>query len=169
MQSLQKWASDWGDIASISGLVLSLIGFVATLIGVYKSKNAADRAAEAASQMKDRLIRGETISDLAAALAIMDEIKRLHRANAWQLLPDRYAVLRQRLIRIHATEDQLTVIQKEHLEHAVAQFAKAEEKVDLALTQRSAMPNPAKLNQVVSTQIDKIDSILRSVQLQQRV
>lgn len=44
-----------------------------------------------ARQVKDRIATLDTLADVSAAIAIMEEIKRLQRASAWQIALDRYS------------------------------------------------------------------------------
>src|SRR6266849_960441 len=87
-----------GDLASIVGVAISVIGFIVTVWNVRRSKSAAERAEAAANEARS-LVRGyQTIADFSAAIAIMEEIKRLHRTGQLDMLLDRYAALRKVLI-----------------------------------------------------------------------
>lgn len=163
---LRSWASTWGDLASVSGVLLALIGFAATLWGVLKAKSAAESASAAAQSTRTTLLLIDTVADLSSALAMMEEVKRLHRAAAWAVLPDRYSALRRQLIRIRSSNH---LVQPEHhgiLQTAIAQLLSVEQKVDVALARGTPPPSTAKLNQVVSTQIDSVESVLRTLQRQ---
>jgi|SRR5580692_7667789 hypothetical protein len=98
--SIFKWIAEnhIADLASIAGVVISITGFVVTVWNVRRSKSAAERAEAAADQTR-RMIRGyETVFEFSAAIAIMEEIKRLHRVGQVDMLLDRYATLRKVLI-----------------------------------------------------------------------
>jgi divalent metal cation (Fe/Co/Zn/Cd) transporter len=69
----------WGNFSSVVGLVVSLIGFVWTLIIVWKSKTAAQKAEEAASTMKEVLLKSESLTNCSAAISIIEEIRTFHR------------------------------------------------------------------------------------------
>jgi hypothetical protein len=89
-----------GDLASLAGVIISFIGFVVTVWNVRRSKSAAERAEVAANEAR-RVIRFyETVSEFSAAIAIMEELKRLHRLGATDVLLDRYAALRKALITV---------------------------------------------------------------------
>lgn len=158
------WSNHWGNVASIVALVITVVGFVATLIGVYRAKSAAEEAKDAAVATRDTLLYTDTIAELSAAIATMDEIKRLHRAGAWAILPDRYSSLRQKLIRIESSNTSLDDEYRADLRIAVGHLSRFEAKVDSALSTGSIPPNPAKLNQIVSAQMDTIDRVLRTLQ-----
>ena len=156
----------WGDIASVVGLIISIVGFIVTIRNVKRSKTAAQRAEEAATQTRDAIIRAETIIDFSAALTIMDEIKRLHRAGAWNYLPDRYSTLRKMLISIRTANITLSVQHQTALQGAIQHFSNIERRIERALISNSAKPDAAKLNAIVSTQIDKLSEVLTAIRQQ---
>jgi hypothetical protein len=92
----------WGDLASLAGLAL-------TIWAVLKAKKAAEQARDAAQQVKERIASLDTLADVSAAIAILDEIKRLQRLGAWQVVLDRYSILRRHLIRVEQLNPALTV------------------------------------------------------------
>jgi hypothetical protein len=61
---------------------------------LWRSKKAAEMAQEEVRSVKQAIARSSTIADFSAAITSMNEIKRLHRLDAWIVLPDRYAALR---------------------------------------------------------------------------
>ncbi len=77
MNSLRHWAAQWGDLASIAGLGLTIVGFVVTIVGIRRSRAAAEAAQLAAEATQASIAQYDAIADLSAATAIMDEIKRL--------------------------------------------------------------------------------------------
>lgn len=85
----------WGDVASVAGTGIGLIGFLITICLAMKAKNAAQAAQEAADSMKADFHRFDLVHDFAQVFAIMEELKRLHSANAWPILPDRYSTIRR--------------------------------------------------------------------------
>lgn len=89
---------DVGNIASVVGVMLSLLGFSVTVWNVVRSKRAAEQTEKAVKSVRDRLTAIDTIADFSSAIAIMDEIKRLHRQGAWVILPDRYSALKKALV-----------------------------------------------------------------------
>ncbi len=65
----------WGDLASIAGLVLTLLGFSITIYGVWKSRSAAESANAAANEARLAIIQTEVISSFSSAVTAMDEVK----------------------------------------------------------------------------------------------
>jgi hypothetical protein len=154
----------WGDIASVAGAVISIVGFAATIIAVRRSKNAAQRAEEAAREVKTEIVRADTIMELSAAITIMEEIKRLHRSNAWTILPDRYSSVKRLLISIRASSPNIQDEQKQSLLAAIQHFSTMEKKVERFLADPvQSAPNAAKLNEIVSSQLDRVNDTLAAI------
>lgn len=152
-----------GDLASILGLIIAVIGFAITIIGVWKSKSAADSATDAANQAREAISRTETIANFSSAVTAMEEVKRLHRADAWEVMPDRYASLRKTLITILTNHKNLTDEHKASIRSAVTQFRELENSVENYLANKKTSPNSAKLNKLVTSQIDKLDEVLHFI------
>lgn len=150
----------WGDIASVAGVIISIIGFIATIINVARSKRAAQRAEEAAIDARESILRSDTLMELSTALTMMDEIKRLHRATAWNLLPDRYSLLKRHLVSIRTSNPQFIDAHQAALQSAIQHFSTMEKRVEKTLAGRVTPPNIATLNEIVSAQIDKVNEIL---------
>ena len=83
--------TDWiinnsvGELASVAGVIISLIGFAATLWNVGRSKNAAQKAEEAAIEAQSSARLFDTVADASKALSMMDEVVRLNRAGEWKV------------------------------------------------------------------------------------
>lgn len=163
VQSPTFFENHWGDIASVIGVIISIIGFIFTIVGVRRSKNAAQRAEEAARDVQKVIFRSDIIMDLSAAVTIMDEIKRLHRVPAWVILPDRYSTLKRILVNINSSNSNLSKEHKTALQSAIQQFTDIERKVERALASESPYPNVAAINDIVSTQADKIGEVLATI------
>lgn len=168
MNGLRDWASTWGDSASIGGLVVSIVGFVITIYAVFKSKSAALQAAEAATNTKTLLIHSATIADVSAAVISMQEIKRLHRAKAWAILPDRYAALRERLVAIRSSNPAMEAHSVAAIRSAEEQFSKLERRVDRAIADGVDPPGTAKFNEIVSAELDRLQEVLTALKQETR-
>lgn len=167
MHAIRTWAALWGDIASLAGLIISVVGFLLTLHSVRRSRSAAEGARRAAEQTRASLLHVDAIADLSAAISVMEEIKRLQRESAWRIVPDRYSSLRQKLIRIRNTSPDLSEDDGLAIAEATGQFAELEQRVERFLAKGAAPPNPAKLNEAVGAQLDRVEAIL--VALQRRI
>ena len=166
MQTFRDWAAVWGNASSVVGLAVSILGFGVTIAAVLRSKSAAVQAAAAAQQTKELLVHSSTIADFSAAVVSMQEIKRLHRAKAWALLPDRYAALRERLIAIRSSNQHLDIKYVTAIRSAEDHFAELERRVDRALAAGVDPPNTGKFNDIVSTELDKLHEALTALKQQ---
>ena len=164
METFKLWASEWGNLASVAGLFLGLLGFGFTIFGVWRSKNAAQAAQAAATKALNAVSTYDAVTDLASAMATMDEVKRHQRQGAWHVLPDRYSHLRQRLISIKGAGVPLNDQQRQTIQGAIEQFAVLEKRIDRSLAAGNVPANPAKLNEIVSSQLDNLQSVLMSLQ-----
>ncbi len=92
MDFIQK---HWGDLASVFGLAL-------TLLAIW----FAWRAKTAAEEVRDQISRFDTVAELSSAITIIEEIMRLQRTQAWEIVwdivLDRHATLRGHLVRSQA-------------------------------------------------------------------
>ncbi|QQS36833.1 MAG: hypothetical protein IPM56_02415 [Ignavibacteriales bacterium] len=149
-----------GDLASIFGLIITIIGFVITFIKVRQSKNAAELAQVISLKLREDLQRTDTVIEFSAAIISMDEIKRLHRQRAWEILPERYTSLRKSLISIKSSNDKLSIEQMRKLQSAIQNLKSIEEQVDFAIIHKKEPDNVDKLNKIIALQADKLTEVL---------
>ncbi|WP_024617837.1 hypothetical protein [Pseudomonas kilonensis] len=148
-----------GDYAGLIGLLISLIGFYFTIRTVLNSKAASEHAAAAVESMREDIRRSETVADFATALAVMEEIKRMHRSDNLNFLPDRYASLKKFLVSIKASNPLLTAEDQVVMQSAIAKFSSVERLIEESI--RNSKPiEHAKLNGQVSKHYDLIQSLL---------
>jgi hypothetical protein len=100
---LDLFAKHWGDIASVAGLVVSVIGFWYAIWLARQARTAAQQARKAAEEARDRIFLFDTISELTAARSNLSEIIRLQQLNVWEIawatVLERYATARLGLVR----------------------------------------------------------------------
>ena len=89
-----------GEYLSLGGLLLSFLGFGATVILSAKAKRAAEGAQEAAQSAVKEVHKMDLVAEIATISQLLEEIKRLQRANAVEVLVDRYSGLRSKLVAI---------------------------------------------------------------------
>lgn len=153
----------YGNIASIIGLLIALLGFSLTLYNVHKARWTAQKAYDTALEVKEDFNRIDTITQLSSAIAIMDEIKRLHRQKAWEILLDRYSSLRKKLITIKKTFPELSEDYEKKITNAIIHFSTIENYVDKAVCGQSEPENIHRTNKIVTKQIDIIHEILEDI------
>ncbi|BBP57788.1 hypothetical protein [Pseudomonas sp. St316] len=148
-----------GDYAGLLGLVISLVGFFVTIRTSLKTRTAAAQASAAVESIRGDLRKGDTVADFSSALAIMDEIKRMHRSTNLHLLPDRYSQLRRFLVSIRSSNPLLSDADQGTIQNAIAQFSASERLVERALEGKGVM-STAKMNSLVSKHSEAIQELL---------
>jgi hypothetical protein len=158
-----------GDIASIIGLLLAIIGFTITVYQIRSAKNAAKQAEEEVRKLRETLRKTDTVTDLSIAISVMEEIKRLHRAEEWDKTVEYYADIRGKLITINTDNPNLSEEQRNELIGIITVFKNIESKIEKSINSPSPIKgvNAANLNKIVSEQMDKVRAILTS--LKQRI
>ena len=152
-----------GDLASIFGLIITIFGFIITLIKVRQSKNAAVLAQAISLKLREDLQRTDTVIEFSSAITLMDEIKRLHRQKAWEILPERYTSLRKSLISIKSSSDKLSIEQMKKLQSAIQNLKSIEEQVDSAIINKKELDNIDKLNKIIALQSDNLTEVLNEI------
>ena len=154
----------WADPASVLGFLVSLVGFLITIVIVLRSKSAAEKTGAAVAEVRQKLALQTAVFDLNRVLADVDELKALHRASAWEVLPPRYSSLRRQLAAFRGTYPDLTRKQKATIQGIISQFSEVESIVEKALATRQAPADPPSLNRIAAEQGDKLNDIVIAVQ-----
>jgi hypothetical protein len=150
-----------GDLASLAGVAISIIGFIVTVWNVRRSKSAAERAEAAANEARRAMRAHQTLSDFSAAIAMMDEIRRLHRMEKPDLhqLLERYPAARTALIRVRKLSPTLSSGMQTQIQSATMSLSTIEEVVEQARVEGSS-PDFVELNSRLSREIDSLHSAL---------
>lgn len=166
LQTIAKAIHDgnWGDFASVAGVLISIIGFAATLIGLARSKSAAKQVASAVADVRQRLSLQSVAVDLATLMSDIEEIKLLHRFGAWDAMPIRYSSIRRRPALLKGSTPSLSKVQKASIQGCIEQFRAIEEIVEVALAAKEAPKDVASLNKIATEQSDKLTIVLIAVQ-----
>jgi hypothetical protein len=156
----------WLAVNQIADLLslLGVVGVLLTFIKVLKSTRAAEAAKLAAEAARSSVQYVTVLADFATGIAILEEIKRFHRSQVLEPLPDRYAALRKLLIavrtdRIGAQKPSLSEPQRTTIQGAISNLAKAEEAVERALASKTK-PDFVRLNKGLSKDLDSLHEIL---------
>ena len=154
--------SDYANVTELVGFVITIIAFAFTIYQVRRSRTAAERAERAANAARSNLLRFDSISEISSAIGAMDGIQKLHRTAVWNELPERYALVRRRLIGVRASAASLTDEHKSLLQAAVTQLGSMEKQVEEYLSAGSPAdgPDPARLNAVIARQADNLTQLL---------
>ena len=166
MDVLVAWL-DWtraGDLASIFGLLTALVGFAVTIYNVRASKSAAVRAERAALDARRAIGFFDAITELSAAIATLEEIRRMHRDGVWRPLPDRYNGLKKSLLGIRSAVPDLSSDHRSRLQQAIRDLAALEAAVENMLEEGSPHLPVARWNTVASGHIMELHELLLELQ-----
>lgn len=161
-----QWMTDYhiGDLASIAGVAISVIGFLITIWNVRRSKSAAERAETAANDARRMIREYEALSDLSAAIAIMEEIKRLHRLGHIEPLLDRYAALRKVLTEVRKMSPAVNQTMDQTIQSAITTLVAMEDQVERSRAS-GTMPDFVRLNRALSRDIDGLHAVFIELKL----
>jgi hypothetical protein len=101
----------------------------------------------------------QTVADFAAAIAIMEEIKRLHRTGQLDVLLDRYAALRKVLIGVRKLSPSVDETMENQIQSAITTLATMEDLIEKCRSDGTS-PNFVRLNRLLSRDIDALHSVL---------
>lgn len=161
---LPPWnISFYGSLASLIGLGVSLIGFGVTLWNVRRSRRAAQSAERASEQVLERVRFYDLMTDVARAITLMDEIKRLHRLGDWKLVIERYGELKKILITVRDTPLGLTDEQLSNLRDGVVTIGKMEKRVEKVLDANAEPPVVHRMNADIARHIELLQELLVSI------
>jgi hypothetical protein len=150
----------WADGSEFLGMGITIVGFIFTGIKVRKSREASEKTQLEITKVREDLNKINTISEFGSAITAMDEIKRLHRMLAWELLPDRYASLKKSLISIRGLHPNLSKNQSKVIQAAIQNISDIDQLVEIALIEKKPLDDIPKVNQIMSKQIDNLHTIL---------
>lgn len=161
--STEFWQQHWGDVASVSGLLVALIGFALTIWKSWTAATAAAEAWEAAKSARDQIHSFDLLQHLAKLLQIMEEIKRLHRLEAWAILPDRYSVARQ--LAIIAKKSSFEFDEEHHSSFSslIAQLTAMETKVERVNMREIQPPSREAYNEILRRHSDELTELIADV------
>lgn len=148
----------FADIASILGLVITLVGFVATLRNVRKARQAAEEAKEAARKTMERVSERLVGEDLATTIHHLNDLRAACRERSWDV-----SVLRVNHVSIRLSQllphPVLTHEERDDLAIAVEDLQTLQKAIDRS--RRSASPKGLPTSQVGS--LDRALSLLGRV------
>lgn len=146
----------WGDLASV-------LGFALTIWFAWSAKTAAEQARQAANEVRDQISRFDTMAELSAAITIIEEIMRLQRTQAWEIVwdivLDRYATLQAHLVRSQLGPG-LSEVHRSSIRTAIARFRIMVEDIESARSEsdRSRL-NTVALNRIASEQAALLEAV----------
>lgn len=94
----------YGDIASVAGLVISIVGFVVTILGVRKAGRAAEGARQAAREAVSRVRSRLSTEDLSEVITTVREADSACRNRDWGRATERCDEARTKLAMLSENE-----------------------------------------------------------------
>jgi len=76
-----------GDVASLFGLVITVVGFGLALWRIRKLQTAAEQARQAVERVREQILHMNAIQELNGAIRKLEDMRRLHRIKAWKFCP----------------------------------------------------------------------------------
>ena len=150
----RNWAQgNWGDLASLASLFITLIGFLITFWNLRKTRTEVKR-------IRSLFYSIDTLTELSATLAMMDELKFQHRKGEWDVILPRYSELRRKLVLIRNSDLPFTDFHQQVLQDTVTLLKSMEEDVEAALAHQSRYPDYSRLNRSLSEQMDQLAVVL---------
>lgn len=133
---MNYFLDNWGSIASVAGVVVSLLGLWAALVAVKragKARESADAAQKATVETRAAMTRVLTVVDLQRAIALIQRLKDLHRDSKWQASLEHYQPLRAMLADIDSRLPTLSAELRSDIRIAIPQIVVIENNVDEAV------------------------------------
>jgi len=90
---------------------------------------------------------------------MLEEIKRLHREEAWPTLPDRYMAMRKLLVQLRHSGLSLSDEQNTVIQRSLANLRDIENQVEKTLKERADL-RVSKLNMLISKDIEGLVMVL---------
>ena len=84
----------WGSLASVIGVLVSVVGLGWVVIVARGARSAAQAAQKATDEARDNIRRNLQLMDLERSIALIERIKLLHSIGRWESASELYPVLR---------------------------------------------------------------------------
>jgi hypothetical protein len=163
LQPFREFCDSLGNVASVLGLLVTLVGFWFAIKGITTAKLAAQQAESAAKQAKDKVLSQGTLAHFSSAVAVMEEIIRLQRKKDWGNALDRHSELRRLLIELKDGWSGIAPEQATIIQGCIEQFKTIEGQIEKTVSAAKPEPNAARINGVIKDQITKVQGIAISL------
>ena len=154
-----------GDWASILGVLVALIGFAVTIWNSLQSKRAAETAERVVNKIRQDLTRSDTIAELSKIITSLEEVRRLHREQAWSVLPDRYSSLQSALVTIKGISNDLTDEDLVTIQGTIGQISSISQQVEKKLAQKDTAIDVVRVNNILAEETKCLQEILVSIRM----
>jgi hypothetical protein len=151
------------NVASILGLAISILVFGVGFWRIWKLQTTANEVRTATESLRKQLLAMNAVQELRASIRTLEDIRRLHRLEAWSVLPDRYTSFRHDLIAIRGRMPNLTDKQNSSIQGAIQQLSIMERQVESAIAGEEE-PEVNRMNDVISKQLDRLAILVVELQ-----
>ena len=165
LKIINDFCNSWGNVASVSGLALSLIGFGFTIWIALRAKTAAEQASLAAQQAKAKILRQGTLFNFSSALAAMEELVRLNRSKEWESMLDRHSEIGTVLVELKDGSEGLSEEQHITIQGCVQQLKIIENQIENHFSSGKPEPDIARMNRIIKNQITKLHGIATTLKI----
>lgn len=162
---------NWGNLASVAGLLATIIGLGVAVWQVTAARKAAEASRDAASaahtasvQTRDAIHGVLTVADLQRSIGYVQELKEFHRYENWAVCLNMYHILRESLAHIRARLPVQEASRRRKLREAIDQMRVMEDNVDDALKHNTAPTASEKFNKTLNEIQVWLEEIVSSVQ-----
>lgn len=161
--------SEGASYLAFVGFLATIAGFAWTIRVAQASRSAAEQANSAVTKVREDLRRLDVVSNLSTAISFMEEIMRLHRENAWAVMPDRYFILKRLLVEIRSSGSIFSVHHQKTIQSTVSHLSTMEEQIERYLKLRIEhddnidFPDYTEFNRIVSKQSLELVEIKESL------
>jgi hypothetical protein len=163
---MKAFFDHWANFSSVAGLGVSLVGFIWTLVLVWKSKTAAQQAAEASLRVKDALLRSESLTNCSTAISLIEEIRTFHREAEWDKALYRYSRLTPILLSLKADKHSFSEKDVGTIASVIKQVAGCEKEIDKVKMNPNYAVKPDRLNDILNHQVRKLHELLSNLKFQ---
>lgn len=151
--------SGLADYASIISLFVGFVGFAVTIFASLRSLRHSKNAENLVISMRSDLKRNATIHDFARIVALMEDLKRMHREKTLEGLPERYSSLRVALIGVRADNSLLGEEDQKAIQGAISMLSSLERDFDAHRVNGHDF-NVAKINASINRHIDRVHEVV---------
>ena len=159
------WRDVW-TVFGVAGTAATLVGLWVAVVQIRRTATAAEAARVAAEDVRRVVQQRDALAAFSAAVAMMDEIKRLHRVGAWAVLPERYSAVTRVLLDLRESNVALSPDQQDALLGAIDTLHEIEQRIETYLASPRVGKRPPRvppLNRAVSKERERLVMLLAAL------
>ncbi len=157
---------NWGSFIGAAGLVITILGVIISYLAFRragKAREAAAAAEVASKETRAAMTRYLTAVDLQRAIALLQRLKEMHRANRWETCLEHYQPLRVLLSEIRSRHPTLTPELQRTLETAILDVTEMENTLVAALRESVAITAAAEFDRTLNRIQSELERLSSSI------